>query len=336
MISSGLPPVRYTGRILKPTGLEYYCIAIMSKLPAKRGASCGAKRSAGTHEAQPRRSPPALRHQDDDGDGNEQFSSFFGIGDDLVFRVMEHLGIESLAKLEMVAKVFKRLAVQHWKAFDEMVPVGCRSSSSNPRIRAIRFHLASKLADSALKDLPRHGCVDIDEEMMTQNRNHKPTFEYFVRFVDVKNDKLFAQGFTRGGVFNGSQRPFNDLLQLPLDKLDLSAWSDLHALMPMQEFDTDVFQDVSIAVVAVRRHNSRNRIPLLSLAFVSDEWRGPTDSHYLGQRGTYRPMLSDRKNCRGVHCSILCKGSGTTNRYLACESSLTLALHNGWKYAPWL
>ena len=238
---------------------------IMSTPRAQRGASTGTKRRAGAHEAQhhrPRHIPPALRDRDEE-------PSFLELGNDLIFHAMGYLNAESLAKLETVAKAFKRITIPHWKELDKQVPVGCRSSSSVPRTRAIRFHMASKLAASSLHSRPLAGYFDVEEDAAACERGDQPSCEYFVRFVDKESDEMLAQGFT-----TGVTNIYISGLILPLDKLDLTKWPALNALAPSALVSHDsrfdrVVEKVGTVIIAVERNS---HVPRLSLAFASKEY----------------------------------------------------------------
>ena len=299
----------------------------MPKPSAKRGASSGAKRSAGTHEVQHHRPSPALRHRDDDegGEGGlEPSSPFLALGNDLVFHAIGFLDVDSLAKLEMVAKNFKRLTAPHWKALDKQAPLGCRSSSSVPRTRAIRFHVASRFAHLASQGWPISDFFDVWKENTAYQKNLKPTFEYFVRFFDRKTDKVLAQGFT-----TGVSEPSRNGLFLPLDKIDLSRWPALHALMPMNFFERpmkSVFRETGIVIVALKK---TSRTPCLSLAFASREYTSNNDTPtptLIPAIGEYKPMSYPRRGDLGrvydrVRCCTFLKGTSKVVIYLDDRSS---------------
>lgn len=138
-----------------------------------------------------------------------------------------------------------------------------------PRTRAIRFHhVVSKFADSASEGQHISDYFNIWKEKFAYEKNLKPTFEHYVRFLDRKTDEVLAQGFTTGV----SEPSLTHGLLLPVDKMDLSRWPASHASMHMNSLGgrtENVFRETGIVIVALKK---TSRTPCLSLAFASREY----------------------------------------------------------------
>ena len=222
----------------------------------------------------------------------------------------------------------------HWEYLEKYQSAMKRSSASTARMRVVRYHEASKLAerveplyDDHWAQLPGLGCNGCSEFPSKRLTNPSPAEnELFVRCSKVEsNDDVVLEGFIDYELYDvprSFSSNFPSILSFNMDSFDLSKWSTMDTLfrldgaMENTQWGAavgDSLADLIVTVVAVEKSTARAHLVVGSDKFDYREeddngkvtFYSQEDSNVFPHEGRNFPHEGKNKSIAGISSCCL-------------------------------